>query len=322
MPTLAHRYEDLRIPTRGRIIMRRLLILAACMAGVAGGHAADAAKPAYDLALVDMQGNRKVIAGLSAAAFSPRVSPDGREVAFESEDEIKSEVFGVTTRIYVLSMDKPDKRRQLQISVTAPKNISPEWSPNGQRIALTSTGNAADQLFWERADGGIQPIYLVDGRFVDGIYGTSRVVFTWQKGQDLGISEYNTDTRKASKLVDAAGTAQYASRISPDGKWIAYTSNETGRAEVWLEPLPANGKRYQLTKNGGAHPQFSPDGTKVFYDQGGQLYRLDLAIAAEPKAADPVALPIKGFVQTDMRRQYDLTPDGKGFVMLFPAAAR
>ena len=66
----------------------------------------------------------------------------------------------------------------------------------------------------------------------------------------------------------------------------------------------------------------SPDGAKIFFDQGGQIFRLDVALIGDPKASDPVALPVKGFVQNDLRRQYDLTPDGKAFVMLFPTAAK
>ena len=123
--------------------------------------------------------------------------------------------------------------------------------------------------------------------------------------------------RKATSLVDQPGSAQYSSAISPDGRWIAYASDESGRPEVWLEPLPVTGKRVQLTKNGGSNPQWSPDGAKLYFDQDDQLYQMDIATSGEPKAGDPVALPIKGFRQGELRRQYDLTPDGKGFVMLF-----
>jgi hypothetical protein len=65
---------------------------------------------------------------------------------------------------------------------------------------------------------------------------------------------------------------------------------------------------------------WSPDGRKIYFDQGGRMYRLDLTINAESiQPGAPVALPITGFQQGDLRRQFDLMPDGKAFLMLFPA---
>ncbi len=66
-----------------------------------------------------------------------------------------------------------------------------------------------------------------------------------------------------------------------------------------------------------------PTVRRIFFDVGGQIYRMDVATSGEPEGQrDPVALPIKGFQQGDLRRQYDLTPDGKGFVMLFRCGGR
>jgi Tol biopolymer transport system component len=167
---------------------------------------------------------------------------------------------------------------------------------------------------------------LVDGRAPEGLYAGGSMqagvllFITLTGNRDYGISMLDINTKKVTRLVDLPGSEQHSSEISPNGKWLAYVSNETGRQEVWLEPMPQTGKRYQLTKNGGSHPEWSPDGTKIYFDVGNQIYRMDIATSAEPKAGEPVALPIKGFQQGDLRRQYDLTPDGKGFVMLFPVA--
>ncbi len=65
---------------------------------------------------------------------------------------------------------------------------------------------------------------------------------------DYGISVFDMATRKTTRLIDLPGSAQHSSAVSPDGRWMAYASNETGRYEVWLEPLPSNGTRYQLTR--------------------------------------------------------------------------
>ena len=322
--------------------MRTVLGVLACIAGIAVSHAAEPAKPApiaakpapaqpqaprlnYELTLVDMQGQKKVLATLPDSVFAPRVSPDGKRVAFELLD---APVPGEPqlTRIQVASIDDLDKRRALQPTVTARRHVAPVWSPDGDWIAFVATGNAADAIFRERSDGSIQPRYLVDGRAVEGLYEggfqeAGRMVFITLKGEkDYGISMMDLGSMQVTRLVDLPGSAQHSSRVSPDGKWLAYASDETSRQEVWLEPLPITGKRYQITRDGGAHPQWSPDGGKLYFDTGGRLYSTTLATSGEPVASAPVALPIQGFQQGAARRQYDLTPDGKSFLMLFPKA--
>jgi Tol biopolymer transport system component len=309
--------------------MNRISLLATGLAFVGVAHAADPAPtaPKYELALVDMQGQKKVLGTLPGSVVAPRIAPDGKRVAFEMFNTPEPGEPQLTL-VYVASLDQLDKKKAMQVTVIARQNTSPVWSPNGDWIAFRASGNGNDTIFWEKSDGWIQPKLLTDGRAPEGLYaGGARqmglMTFLTLKGEkDYGISLLDIETKKATKLVDIAGSAQHGSEISPDGKWLAYVSDETSRAEVWLEPLPQTGKRFQLTKNGGNHPQWSPDGTKIYFDQGGQIYQLNITAGAEPKASDPVALPIKGFQQDDLRRQYDLTPDGKGFVALFPIAAK
>lgn len=304
--------------------MRKVLGLVACLAGIAAVHAAEPAKT-FELTLVDMQGQKKVLATLKDSVFAPRVSPDGRRVAFE-QAEPPAPGDPQLTQIFVASLDRMDKRKALQQTVTARQDIAPVWSPDGDWIAFLATGNGRDALYWEHSDGWIQPKFLVDGRAVEGLYRggqmqAGQMLFITLKGnRDYGISMLDIYSKQVTTLVDLPGSEQHSSEISPDGKWLAYVSNETGRQEVWLEPMPQTGKRYQLTKNGGAHPEWSPDGKSIYFDQGGQVYRMDLTTGGEPKAGNPVGLPIRGFQQGDLRRQYDLMPDGKGFVMLFPVS--
>ena len=278
---------------------------------------------AFQLALVTEQGQKTVLGTLPASVFAPRVSPTGKQVAFELAEDGAPSGQPPNMRLYVADLNALDKRRALQFTLTSTRNIAPMWSPEGDFIIFLAQGNGSDMLFKQRADGYIQPSFVVDGRAPEGWYKGGLLVFITRKGEhDYGISQMDLTTRKISRLVDIEGSDQHSSRISPDGRWIAYSSTETGRQEVWIEPLPQTGKRFQLTRDGGRHPLWSPDGNRLYFDQGGRMHRLDLSVAGEAmQASASTQLPIEGFQQGELRRQYDLMPDGKAFLMLFPLAA-
>ncbi|HXC60205.1 MAG TPA: hypothetical protein VN645_12905 [Steroidobacteraceae bacterium] len=275
----------------------------------------------FELALVDLQGQKKVLGTLPGSVFAPRISPNGKQVAFELADEITAANQPRITRVYVADLDKLDKRRALQLTTASVQNWAPVWSPDGDWIAFLASGNGSDALYRQRADGYIQPLYMADGRAPEGWYKGEKLAFITLTGdRDYGISVLDISTKKVTRLIDLPGSEQHSSRFSPDGKWIAYVSNETGRQEVWLEPMPQTGKRFQLTRQGGRHPVWSPDGASLYFELDDKLFRLDMTLGAEvPRASEPAALPISGFQQGDLRRQFDLTPDGKAFLMLFPA---
>jgi Tol biopolymer transport system component len=303
--------------------MKRIALLVAAVALCDISHAADPAPGAFELALIDMQGHRKVLGTLPASVFAPRVSPDGRRVAFELADAPATANQPQPMTLYVAELDNLDKRRALQPSLTTLRNLAPVWSADGDWIVFLASGNGPDSLFRQRADGSIQPRFLVDGRAPEGLYKDGRLSFITRRGdRDYGISVMDLATMKVTARLDQPDSDQHSARISPDGHWIAYASTETGRQEVWLEPLPQTAQRVQLTRQGGRHPMWSPDGRQVYFDQDGRMYRMDVLLDGEtPRAGEAVALPIAGFQQGPMRRQFDLMPDGQAFVMLFPVSA-
>ena len=76
----------------------------------------------------------------------------------------------------------------------------------------------------------------------------------------------------------------------------------------------------QLTRDGGSHPMWAPDGRSLYFDRDHQLFRLALNRNDMSSRVEPVPLPIKGFAQAEYRRQFDLLPDGRQFLLLFPIA--
>ncbi|HYP81401.1 MAG TPA: hypothetical protein VEQ17_14000, partial [Steroidobacteraceae bacterium] len=125
--------------------------------------------PAFELALIDMQGQKKVLGTLPGSVFAPRISPDGTRVAFElADDTLPNQP--ENRRLYVAELDKLDKRRPLMVTVTTTRNLAPVWSADSEWIAFLATGNGPDAIYWQRADGSVQPSYLVDGRAPEGLY--------------------------------------------------------------------------------------------------------------------------------------------------------
>jgi Tol biopolymer transport system component len=271
----------------------------------------------YDLTLVDVDGTRKVLGRLPASVYAPRVSPDGARIAFETRDP-KGPDGG---RLWVADFANPANRRALP-STGAPLNWAPMWTPDGQRLLFLASGDRPDAVLWRRADGTGEAEHLIDARSAEGWTdgGASLRFLTLTGNLDYGIALMDLATRKVTTLIDLRGSAQHSSAVSPDGRWMAYASNETGRYEVWLQPQPPTSVRWQITRAGGSHPLWMPDGKALYFDRGGQMFRVALNLDGPAPAAEPVALPIKGFAQAEYRRQYDLLANGRQFLMLFPVS--
>ncbi|HET9215855.1 MAG TPA: hypothetical protein VFR18_02680 [Terriglobia bacterium] len=269
----------------------------------------------FELTLLDIDGASKVVGRLPASVYAPRVSPDGKRVAFETRDLNGPD----GPRLWVAELSNLAGRRPLA-PTPGPMNWAPMWSPDGERLVYLVSGERPDAVYWRRADGTGTPEHLIDTRSAEGwLAGGSQMRFLTLTGNnDYGISLFDMTTRKTTPVIDLPGSAQHSSSVSPDGRWMAYASNETGRYEVWLQPIPANGTRYQLTTSGGSHPLWSPDGQSLYFDRARQMFELKLNLREPAARGEPVPLPIKGFVQAEYRRQFDLMPDGRQFLVLIP----
>lgn len=297
----------------------RTLGLALAMLTFAG-HGTAHAQPlaGYDLTLIDVDGTRTVVGRLPASVYAPRIAPDGRRVAFETRDQKGPD----GARLWTADLSNLGGRRPLELT-NGPVNWAPMWSPDGQRLVFIVSGEKPDAVYWRRADGTGTAEHLVDTRAAEGwIAGGSQLRFITLTGNgDYGISYLDMTSRQVTRIVDHPNSAQHSSALSPDGRWMAYASNETGRYEVWLQPFPGTGARYQLTRDGGSHPLWSPDGRTLYFDRDQQMFRLDVNTRDLSAKADPVALPIKGFAQAEYRRQFDLMPNGRQFLVLVPVTA-
>jgi Tol biopolymer transport system component len=269
----------------------------------------------FELAIIDVDGTKRVMGQLPPTVYAPRVSSDGKRVAFETRDPSGPD----GPRLWIAELSNIAGRRPLAL-VAGPMNWAPMWTPDGERLVFIVSGERGDAVYWRQADGTGNAEHLIDTRAAEGWNaGATQLRFLTLKGnRDYGISLFDMKSRSVTRLVDWPDSAQHSSSMSPDGKWMAYASNETGRYEVWIEPFPLSGARLQVTRDGGSHPLWAPDGRSLYFDRDHQMFQIAVNTQDVASVGEPTPLPIKGFAQAEYRRQFDLMPGGRQFLMLFP----
>jgi Tol biopolymer transport system component len=259
--------------------------------------------PTFQLTWVDRQGAATRIGALPPGTFAPRLSPDGRRVAFDTFDG----------SIWIADL----------ANLAAAKKFGagrfPMWSPDGSRLLFA--GPKGFQLFWQAADGsGVPELIAETARAPESWSTAARLVsyITLTGASDYDVWAFSPDDRSNRALLATPMSAQMSSRFSPDSKWLAYQSNESGRFEIYVEPFPGTGARTKITDASGERPVWSPDGREILFDREAAIYSVAIDTQGALTARAPVALPVKGFVQSTGRRLWDLAPDGSRFLVMFP----
>jgi eukaryotic-like serine/threonine-protein kinase len=278
---------------------------------------------ARSLALVDRNGVRKVLPAPPANYYHPRFSPDAKQLTVSSDDG--KEVF-----VSVYDLTGTASMRRLTFGGA---NRFPLWNRDGQRIVFQSDREKDLGLFWQRADGNgtaerlTKPedslSHVPDSWSLDG----KTLIFS-VGGADQSIRSLSLDRDSKPKvLIDVPGSPQNNSSVSPDGHWIAYTSGESGATgNIYVQPFPPTGAKFQITTDVGLFPVWSPDGKQIFYlqNRGGTGDILSINVQTTPgfTFGKPTALPIRNIIINGGQgnpRGYDISPDGKQFVVMVPA---
>src|SRR5262249_32637623 len=142
-------------------------------------------------------------------------------------------------------------------------NQAPRWTPDGRRIVFSSNREGGTKLFWQPADGSGPAERLTTSGDDDqwpGSWSPDGKVLFLEDGPRIAILEPNGD-RKPRPFASGPGTAWVNwPRLSPNGRWLAYESDESGRNEVYVRPFPGSGSRWTVSKDGGDQPVWARNG--------------------------------------------------------------
>jgi Tol biopolymer transport system component len=247
---------------------------------------------------VDRQGHSEAVPFPREHISNIRIAPDQRTVAME--------VDGANSAIWV-----GDLRRATAVRLTPQwTHWSPVWSPDGTRVASTSGRGGARNLFVYRVDRPNEPEQLTT---------TERTNFVTSWSRDGRYLAYDDQTSTAARDVAVfdlktrtsipvihSPADEYHGRFIPDGTYIAYVSDETGRPEVYLQTFPQPSRKVVVSRGGGTKPVWAPNGRELYYRRGDELVALPVRTLPALEVGTPRVL----FSKRSYGSDFDVTDDG------------
>jgi len=274
------------------------------LAYVAGGTVPDIGRRNVWL---DLKGRAEPLPG-ERDFGQPRFSPDGRKVAFDRK-----------RRLWISDMARED-----EVPLTHEGQVfGHAWNPGGKELAVGYAKAGNPNIFLLSASGGGKMVRLTTSEY-------SQVPSSWSPdGAYLAYCEYRPGTtlidiwvlrlsdKKAQPFVQTKFPDQCPD-FSPDGKWLAYYSGESGRGEVYVQSFPGPGEKHPISTDGGSYPVWAPNGRELYYRRNkDEMWVVDIATEPTFKAGKPRLLfKSEPYKVSSPNRNHDLHPDGTRFLMV------
>jgi serine/threonine-protein kinase len=269
--------------------------------------------PLRSLVWVDRTGGAKILPAPERVYGSPRVSPDGKQLAVQINDNGNLSIW-----IYEFA------RNTLTRLTFAPGvSSSPVWTPDGRRVIYnrrTTTGSPS--FYWKLADGSGNEEALSEKEFSDpGVApnaaspdGKTLLFGTHNAAGDQAIEALSLDGNfKVQPFLQSSFNLS-SPRFSPDGRWVAYMTDESGRREICVQPFPGPSGKWMISTNGGESPRWARSGREIFFFAGDEVMSADVETQPAFKAGTPRALfSAAGYLGYG---NYDVAPDGQHFLMI------
>jgi Tol biopolymer transport system component len=261
----------------------------------------------------DRSGKPAGTVGMPGSHSNVRLSPDGRRVAADQTDPDERNID--------IWIHEPARGATTRLTFDPALDQTPVWSPDGKQILFASSRRVGFRLYLKNADGSGPEEEVAD-------LGAGLQVHAWdwsrdgknvlvRKGNELWYLSW--PQRVAKPLFQAKWTVRNA-QFSPDGRWMAYASNETGSMEIYVSPFPSVNGKWQVSSAGGQEPRWRQDGKELFYlSAEGKMMAAAVTAGTSFEAGSPVALfqthPRQPVSASDVF-SYDVSGDGQRFLIL------
>ncbi len=303
-----------RAVTGGPVSLVEGIRVAAAQTGAAHFSVADTGALVYipgggdsrgELVWVDRTRQTEPVGAEPGAYRIVRISPDGSRVAVDTVGAGNGDVW-----IYHLARDTLTR-----LTFDEAVDDSPLWTPDSSRVVFRSEREGGG-LFWKAADGTGEVERLLDqaGAQPHSWSTDGRLVFDLPSG-DIGVVAVEGD--RTMELVLDTDFQENDPEISPDGRWIAYHSDESGQTEVYVRPFPnVDDGKWQVSASGGREPLWSPDGRELFFINGTQFLVARVETAPTFNATTPEVVFARGDFTAGPGREHDISPDGEQFLFV------
>jgi Tol biopolymer transport system component/predicted Ser/Thr protein kinase len=260
------------------------------------------------LVWMDRKGTEQPLASPLHAYRNPRLSPDGQRVAV-TIDELGSQE-------WLLDIGRGTLTR---LTFEGSYNGGTAWTPDGKRITFGSDRSGQRNLFWQLADGsgGTERLGTSDRAQVAGSWSPDGQTLAFEQtggatGFDVWI--FHLGDRKTEPFLQSRFN-EIGPRFSPDGRWLAYASDESGRYEVYVQPYPGPGGKWQISTEGGTEPVWARNG-ELFYRNGEKVMVVETNLRPSFSAGNPKVLFEGRYANYQSFPDYDVTADGQRFLFL------
>jgi serine/threonine protein kinase/dipeptidyl aminopeptidase/acylaminoacyl peptidase len=269
---------------------------------------------------MDHEGKFTPLREIPSEYYDLAFSPDGRRLALDIFD-------GKRRDIWVYEWERDTLTRT---TFAGEYNVFPVWTPDGQRIVYSSLEGRTNNLFWIRADGAGDAQRLAESKYPQAEHSFR------PDGKVLAFAQFNPGTGWDVMTLPIEGdeksgwkpgepkpfvNSNFQERspaFSPDGRWLAYQSTESGNYEVYARPFPGPGGKWQISTGGGLIPKWSRNGKELFYSTlDNKIMMVTYTASGDSFHADRPQLWSPGqFTERGNAYSFDLHPDGKRFAVL------
>jgi serine/threonine-protein kinase len=274
----------------------------------------------WELVWVDRDGAEEVIdVDLGGDLGYPALSPDGSELALNLNAEEGWEV-------WIANLQRGSKRKLTNFG----NGFRPAWTPDGKSVTFESDRGGNRDIWIRRADGSGEAELLVayEQELVENVWshdGDWLIARTNAIEDNLGdILAWRVEEDSIPTPMVATGFSEMAPTLSPNSRFLAYTSNDAGSRHVYVVSFPDRAGREQISVDVGTEPVWSRDGRELFYRKGaaGDLMAVEVETEGEFRFGEErVLFDADEYRANAQHPHYDVSPDGQRFVMLRPVEA-